>query len=227
MDQQAASWAGIWALVLTSAALMGSPGPSTMSVAAVGAAFGLRRSLGYALGLILGTGAVLLAVATGVFAMLLSIPRLAPVLATLSAAYILYLAIQIARAPPLPQQDPAAPAPSLLGGLLLAVANPKAYVAIAAVFASSRLEGLLPATEALIETAVLAVMIVLIHIGWLLAGASLSRVLRDPWASRIVNLALAGILVATTAAAAGRWRSGDVSEPGGPGRVERPYDPLH
>lgn len=198
MDQHAASLAGTWTLVLASAALMGSPGPSTMSVAAVGAAFGLRRSLGYALGLILGTGTVLLAVATGVFAMLLSVPRLAPVLAFASAAYILYLAIQIARAPPLPRQDPAAPVPSLAAGLLLAAANPKAYVAIAAVFASSKLGGLPPAAEALVKTAVLAGMIVLIHAGWLLAGASLARVLRDPLVSRMVNVALASILVATS-----------------------------
>ena len=35
------------------------------------------------------------------------------------------------------------------GGLLLAAANPKAYVAIGAVFAGSRLDGLPPAAEAL------------------------------------------------------------------------------
>ena len=44
-------------------------------------------------------------------------------------------------------------------------------------------------------------MIVLIHLGWLLAGALLTRVLRDPVASRIVNVALAAVLVITTALA--------------------------
>ena len=201
MDQQAAPLAGIWTLALASAALMGSPGPSTMSVVAVGAAFGLRRSLRYTFGLVLGTVAVLLVVATGVFAALASVPRLAPVLTAASAAYIVFLAIRIARAPPLRLQDAAAPAPSLAGGLLLAAANPKAYVAIAAVFAGSRLGGLPPAAEALAKTAVLAVMVVLIHLGWLLAGASLARALRNPTASRVVNLALAGVLVATGLAA--------------------------
>ena len=205
MDRQAVSLEGIWTLVLASAALMGSPGPSTMSVTAVGAAFGLRRSLGYALGLILGTGAVVLAVATGAFAMLLSVPSIAPVLAFASAAYILYLAIQIAQAPPLPRQNQAAPVPSLAAGLLLAVANPKAYVAIAAVFASSRLRGLPPVAEALVKTVLVAGMIVFIHVGWLLAGASLARVLRDPLASRIVNVTLAGILVVTSLIAVLPW----------------------
>jgi threonine/homoserine/homoserine lactone efflux protein len=205
MDGQAAPLSGLWTLLLASAALMGSPGPSTMSVVAVGAAFGLRRSLRYASGLILGTVSVLLVVATGIFAALASVPRLAPVLTAASAAYIVFLAIRIARAPPLQRQDAAAPAPSLAGGLLLAAVNPKAYLAIAAVFAGSRLGGLPPAAEALTKMVVLAAMVVLIHLGWLLAGASLARALRDPTASRIVNLALAGVLVATSLVAALPW----------------------
>ncbi len=86
MDQGGASLEGVGALLLASAALMGSPGPSTISVTAVGAAFGLRRSLGYALGLILGTCLVLLVVATGVFAVLVSVPSLAPALTAASGA---------------------------------------------------------------------------------------------------------------------------------------------
>src|SRR6266481_3881077 len=92
-------------LILASLVVMGSPGPSTMSVTAVGAAFGFRRSLAYLTGLILGTTAVLVAVAAGVVAMLMSLPRLAPVLVAASAAYIVYLAIKIATAPPLARQD--------------------------------------------------------------------------------------------------------------------------
>lgn len=37
-------------------------------------------------------------------------------------------------------------------------------------------------------------MIVVIHLGWLLAGVSLSRFLHDPVASRIINVSLAAIL---------------------------------
>ena len=42
------------ALILASVIIMGSPGPSTISATAVGAAFGFRRSLRYACGLIVG-----------------------------------------------------------------------------------------------------------------------------------------------------------------------------
>ena len=178
-------------LIVASLIVMGSPGPSTISVTAIGAAFGLRRSLGYLSGLIAGTLAVLVAVAAGVVSLLLAAPRLAPVLLAVSAFYILYLAYRIATAPPLSKQDKAVAAPSFAGGVLLAIANPKAYVAIAAVFAGSTLGGV-P------KTAVLGVMIVLIHLVWWLGGASFARVFHDPVWSRHVNLAFAAALVATT-----------------------------
>ena len=158
---------------------MGSPGPSTVSVTAVGAAFGLRRSLGYLSGLVAGTIAVLLAV-----------PWLAPVLVAASVVYILYLAYRITTAPPRSGPDTAA-ALSFSGGVLWAVADPKAYVAITAVCAGSALDGVF-------KTAVLGVMIVLAHLVWLLAGVAFSRVFHDPVWSRRVNLAFTAALVATT-----------------------------
>jgi threonine/homoserine/homoserine lactone efflux protein len=191
-------------LILASLVVMGSPGPSTMSVTAVGAAFGFRRSLSYASGLILGTTTVLAAVAAGVVAMLLSLPRLAPVLVIASAIYILYLAYKIATAPPLSKQDHAARVPSVAGGFLLGVANPKAYFAIAAVFAGSKLAVSSHIAEAGLKFTVLTVMIVVIHLAWLTAGVSLSRLLHNPVRSRIVNLMFAAVLVATTIVAIAR-----------------------
>jgi threonine/homoserine/homoserine lactone efflux protein len=185
-------------LLLASLVVMGSPGPSTMSVTAVGAAFGFRRSLAYVAGIVVGTMAVLVAVAAGVVSMLISLPRLAPVLVGASAAYIAYLAFKIATAPPLSRQDPELGAPSFTGGLLLAVANPKAYLAIGAVFAGTKLALEPRMMEAMVKTAVLAMMIVAIHLCWLMAGVSFSRLLRHPVASRIVNLVFALILIATT-----------------------------
>jgi threonine/homoserine/homoserine lactone efflux protein len=194
-------WQPLATLILASLVVMGSPGPSTMSVTAVGAAFGFRRSLPYLSGIVLGTIAVLLAVATGTVAVLLAVPRIAPILVGVSAVYILYLAFRIATAPPLSRHSDDRAAPSFAGGFLLAVANPKAYVAIAAVFAGTRLTGEAGALDAGLKVTVLGLMIVVIHLGWLLAGAALSRVLSDPVRSRIANLAFAAVLVATTALA--------------------------
>jgi threonine/homoserine/homoserine lactone efflux protein len=193
-------WESVAPLVLASAAIMGSPGPATISLVAVVAAYGVRRSLPYLLGLIVGSALVLFAVAAGITATLLAVPALRSVLIALSAAYILWLAYHIATAPPLSAEGAAADAPSLAGGTVLGVANPKAWVAMSAVFASARLADT-AATDAAAKTAVLSVMIVLIMTAWLVAGASLAPMLRDPRRARMINAALAAALIAATALA--------------------------
>ncbi|RWA71654.1 LysE family transporter [Mesorhizobium sp.] len=193
-------WQQLLALVLAATVVMGSPGPATISVTAIGAAFGLRPSMRYTSGVVLGTIAVLLVVAAGLAGMLASMPGLAPLLTAAAAAYILYLAFRIAMAPPLAEGGNEAARPTFLGGFMLAVANPKAYVAIGAVFAgaSTQADSLGISTKLL----VLAGMIVAIHILWLLAGTAFARLLRNPRAARIINLAFAATLVLTTALAA-------------------------
>ena len=177
---------------------MGSPGPATISLVAAGSAYGVRRSLAYLAGIVIGTAIVLLAVATGITAALLAVPSLRSVLLGIAAAYILWLAYHIATAPPLSGAT-AAP-PSLAGGTLLGVANPKAWVAIAAVFASARLAHGATA-DAAAKVLVLTAMIVLINATWLVAGSSLAPLLRDPRRTRVVNGVLAAALVGATALA--------------------------
>jgi threonine/homoserine/homoserine lactone efflux protein len=180
-------------LLLASLLIMGSPGPATISLTAAGSAYGLRRSLGYLAGIVVGTALVLVAVATGITAALLAVPAMRPVLIGISAAYILWLAYKVATAPAL-AAGAAAGSPSFGGGALLGVANPKAWVAIAAVFASARLAGA-AATDAAEKVVLLSGMIVVINAAWLLVGASLAPALRDPRRARVVNVVLATALV--------------------------------
>ena len=189
-------WGAAGPLVLTSLAIMGSPGPATISLTAAGSAYGVRRSLGYLAGIVAGTTIVLLAVASGITVTLLAVPDLRLVLLAVAVAYILWLAYHIATAPPL-GAGPARP-PTLAGGTVFGIANPKAWLAIAAVFASAHLAGR-AALDAGAKVALLTVMIVLINTTWLLAGASLTRLLRTPRRARLVNAALAAALLAASA----------------------------
>jgi threonine/homoserine/homoserine lactone efflux protein len=192
-------WGSVGPLLVTALAIMGSPGPATISLTAATSAYGLRRSVGYMLGIIVGTTVVLVAVATGITATILAVPALRAVLLGISAAYLLWLASRIATAPaPAAAQTPAAP--SLAGGTLLGVANPKAWVAITAVFASARLADT-AMTDAAAKLVALSVMIVLIMGAWLVVGAFLAARLRHPVRARIVNIALAVALVGATALA--------------------------
>jgi threonine/homoserine/homoserine lactone efflux protein len=187
-------------LVLTSLAIMGSPGPATISLTAAGSAYGVRRSLGYLVGIIVGTTIVLVAVGTGITAALLAVPALRTVLIAIAVAYILWLAYHVATAPPLVAQSSTSSAPAFAGGALLGIANPKAWVAIAAVFAGNHLAT--SATgDAAAKIAILTVMIVLINATWLLAGASFAPLLRNPQRARVLNVTLAVALVASTALA--------------------------
>jgi len=190
----------VWALAFTSLAIMGSPGPATISLTAAGSTFGVRRSAGYLVGIIVGSTIVLAAVATGITAALLAVPGLRPVLIAVSAAYLLWLAYKVASAPALREHAAATGAPSFAGGTAFGVANPKAWVAIGAVYASSHLAAS-PAADAVAKVGVLSAMIVLINGAWLLVGASLSPLLTHPVRGRILNVGLAGALVAATAVA--------------------------
>jgi threonine/homoserine/homoserine lactone efflux protein len=191
-------WGSAGPLVLTSLAIMGSPGPATISLTAAGSAYGVRRSLAYLIGIIVGTTIVLVAVGTGITATLLAVPAMRTVLIAISAAYILWLAYHVATAPPLAALSATSGAPSLAGGTLLGVANPKAWLAIGAVFAGSHLATSASA-DAAAKIAVLTAMIVLINATWLIAGASLAPLLRDPRRARMINAALAAALVGATA----------------------------
>ncbi|WP_454731280.1 MULTISPECIES: LysE family translocator [Cupriavidus] len=188
----------ILSLLLASIVVMGSPGPSTVSATAMGASYGMRHALRYVLGLILGTIGVLLLIATGITAFVMSAPKGARVLNAISAIYILYLAYKIAIAPPLGERDGDVSSPSFKGGVLLAIANPKAYVAIGAVFSGTTLFAGHYGLDAAAKIVLLSIMVAVIHFVWLLAGVSLARFLCDPVASRIINLTLAAILVAVS-----------------------------
>lgn len=193
-------WESVGPLLLMSVAIMGSPGPATISLVAVGSAYGLRQSLPYLVGIVIGTALVLVAVATGITAAILAVPAIRSALIWVSAAYILWLAYKIATAPPLAEPAAASGGLSIAGGTLLGVANPKAWLAIAAVFASARLAGA-ASTDAAAKVVVLTGMIVVICVTWLVAGRSIAPLLREPRQARAVNVALAVILVAATALA--------------------------
>jgi threonine/homoserine/homoserine lactone efflux protein len=177
--------------------IMGSPGPSTISLVAAAVGFGVRRSLPYCAGLVVGTTVVLLAAATGVTAVLLAVPTLHWVLAVAATGYTLWLAYRLAMAGPLAKRVASDRRPSFADGIVLGVANPKAWIAIAAVFASARVAST-AVGDATLKIPLLALMIVLIHGVWLFVGRLLMPALRSPGRARAVNIALAGLLVAAT-----------------------------
>jgi len=187
------------ALILAGLVLAGSPGPNTMSLAAAGAAFGAQRSIAYMIGLAIGMLAVMVIVASGVVAMLLAVPGIAPVATIAALLYFVYLAWKIATAPPLSEAGPEQRVPSLTDGLLLSLVNPKGYAAMLALFSSHTLiaDGLI--ADAALKIAVTLVIIVFVNVIWLYVGAGLARFFRSPRASRAINITFALLLLASAA----------------------------
>jgi threonine/homoserine/homoserine lactone efflux protein len=189
-------------LWLAALPLMGSPGPATLSSAAMGTAFGLRASLPYVAGICLGTATVLLLIATGISGLIFVVPGAVPVVAGLAAAYILYLAWRIATAPVGgPARGAGIKPAGIVGGYLLAVANPKAFAAIGAVYATHLVVAGDPMLDAAAKIAALAPVIVVVNMTWLGFGALFARWLSHPVLGRAVNVVFAILLVVSVAAA--------------------------
>src|SRR6202158_2082436 len=82
-------------LLLTSLAIMGSPGPATISLVAASSVYGVQRSMPYLVGIIVGTTIVLLAVAAGITAALLAVPAIGSIVIAISVGFILWLALHL------------------------------------------------------------------------------------------------------------------------------------
>ena len=190
---------GLPAFLMAGFALTGSPGPATLSLAATGAAFGARRGLAFMAGIAVGVLAVMGITASGVTGLLVAMPNVTVVLAALAAAYILYLAYRIATAPPLAEGAGEGRPPSFAGGLFLSLANPKAYAAMAALFSGFVLIERQPALDAVIKTAILMAIILMVDFSWLVAGSALTRLCRRPAINRAVNVTFALLLVLSVA----------------------------
>jgi threonine/homoserine/homoserine lactone efflux protein len=187
---------GLLGFVLAGFALTGSPGPATLGLAAIGAAFGARQGLGCLAGLVCGMIVVMAIIASGLAGLLLALPGATPVVAVIAAAYIAYLAWRIATAPPLDHERRARP-PSIVGGLALALLNPKAYAAMAALFSGFVLIQGRPELDAALKTVVLVAMIIPVNLAWLSAGSALTRRFHDPASNRAINIGFAVLLLAS------------------------------
>lgn len=195
--------ANLLVLLLAALPLMGRPGSATLSTAAVGAAYGAREGLPYLAGIIAGTTGVLLLIATGVTGLVLALPSLVWIITVAAAAYILYLAYRIATAPVVSADMSVAARPSLPGGFLLSIANPKAFAAFGAVYSGNAvIEG-----DVLLDTVLkvlaLFVLVVVVNTAWLFFGSGFSRYLRDPRAGRIANVTFAILLILSVVLAIG------------------------
>jgi threonine/homoserine/homoserine lactone efflux protein len=189
----------IASFVLAAVALTGSPGPATLGLAAAGAAFGLRHSLGLVIGILVGVQVVMLATGSGIAGLVLTHPRVGPIVSVLAAAYMLYLAYRIATAPPPAAASPTARPPGIVPGLFLGFGNPKASAAMAALSSGFVLVPQRPLADLAAKMASLLLIMIVVCTAWLMAGSMLARAFRHPKLARAINIAFAVLLLASVA----------------------------
>lgn len=183
--------------VLAALALIASPGPNTLSLAAVGAAFGRLRGLRYMIGLDLGMAVVIVIVGSGISSLLLAVPGAEPVITVFAGVYFVYLAYKIATAPPLQAEAEPGSEPKWFEGAFLSLVNPKAYAAMAALFSGFILVVGDQLADGVSKAVVAMAIIVVVNTCWLFAGSALTQFLRHERSSRAINVTFAVLLIAS------------------------------
>ena len=185
------------AFIVLAIALMGSPGPATLSLAAVGAAYGFKASRRYMIGMIISTMIVITGVAVGIFATILTIPYAREVLSIIAVVYLVYLAVKIATAPPLGKPTDPTKNPKFMDGFFLSLANPKLYAAMTALFSGFQVIPTSHAQSSYLQIGLCYLLLWGLNPAWLLAGGTLRQLLHDEKTSRRVNFGFAVLLVAS------------------------------
>ena len=168
--------------------LIVTPGPGVLSTAGFGAAYGYKKSLRYVFGLFLGTNLVFLAVATGLIAILLSIPSLRIFLLILSTFYLFFLASKIALAGSNIAFIKAKSPPGIISGVLLQAINPKAYVVNTTLVSGFAFYQSSFAIELVIKFFIMNSIWIPLHLLWLYVGTVLHELNLSIKNQRIINL---------------------------------------
>lgn len=174
-----------------------TPGPNNLMLMTSGLNFGFRRGLPHLLGVTLGFAAMVLVVGIGLGAIFERWPLLYVALKYAGAAYLLYLAWQIAvSAPPAPGGKAAGRPIGFLQAAAFQWVNPKAWVM--AVGAVSTYAAVAPFPLNMIVIAALYCVLGFASSGtWLGFGTALQRFLKDRRAVRAFNIVMALLLVAS------------------------------
>lgn len=183
--------------ILAATGLLGSPGPAIAALLAVGKTDGFVGSLKFFTGLQLGLGLASAVSAGGLVAVLLAYPSIFNVLTIVATAYLLYLAWKIASSPlgSVSGDGSRAVAASLPTGFFLGVTNPKGYIAFASLIASQPLLPMSKTGDAFFKWLLIVVVMIVVDFLWLGIGVALGRAKLSPHGERLMNIALAAMVV--------------------------------
>lgn len=185
------------AVLIFSTVMAFTPGPNNAMLASSGSRFGLARTLPHAAGVTLGFPVMIFLVGLGLASILLASPLLQLGMKSVSCAYLLWMAFQIARSDSTKESRGKDKPLTFLQAAAFQWINPKAWLmAVGAISAYTTASGRLYLEVAIIAAVSLAVSI-FSTLTWAAFGAGIRRWLRSHTALRLFNLAMALSLVAS------------------------------
>lgn len=182
--------------------ILSTPGPGVLSTGGIGAAYGFRAGFAYIAGLFVGSNLVMLAVVSGLAAIVFQINELRTILLIASTAYLVYLAARIAFAGSKIAFIQSDKQPGFWAAVTLQIINPKAYVVGTTLFSGFPIIPDAFLFEVILKFLMLSAVWIPVHFAWLYAGASLKRLNLSDKTQRAINIFMALALLAVVGLAA-------------------------
>jgi threonine/homoserine/homoserine lactone efflux protein len=174
-----------------------TPGPNNIMLLASGLNFGFRRTLPHIAGICFGYAFMIAVTGLGLGAVFTAYPVLQTILKYVGAAYLVYLAIAIARAgPPEPGEAERRRPMSFLAAALFQWVNVKGWVMAIGTITAYAAIAVYP-WNILLQTALSLLLGLLSTATWALSGTALQALVTSPRAVRAINLAMAALLLAS------------------------------
>ena len=186
----------LWALLLFVVVTLFTPGPNNTMLMTTGLNFGFRRGLSHLWGVALGFAVMVLAVGLGLGAVFQAYPAAYTVLKYVGAAYLLYLAWQIATAGGIEEGAASGRPITFLQAAAFQWLNPKGWVMAVGAVSTYAAVAAFP-YNMLLMAGLFGSLGVLSSASWLGFGTGLKRLLTSPRAVRAVNIIMALLLVAS------------------------------
>jgi threonine/homoserine/homoserine lactone efflux protein len=176
-----------------------TPGPNNAMLASSGATFGLKPTLPHLAGVCIGFAVMVQMVGLGLAAVLLASPMLQLAMKIASCAYLLWLALQIARSSALAGSAARGKPMSFLQASAFQWINPKAWLtAVGAISAYTAGRGAQLYMQVTILALICLVVAVPATLIWAAFGAGIRKWLRAPKALHAFNVMMALLLAAST-----------------------------
>src|ERR1700754_3528198 len=185
------------AFVIFAAVMFITPGPNNVMLLSSGLTYGFRRTLPHVAGITLGFAFMIGAVGLGLGTVFITCPVLQTVLKYAGAAYLVYLAVNIAMSGPVtPDQDNARGPMTFWGAAMFQWINVKGWVMVIGTITAYAEIASFPWNITIQVMLSLLLGAVSCSI-WALFGSALRPVLTSPKAVRAFNVVMAVLLLAS------------------------------